>query len=102
MAAGFALWAFGLAASFGGEPQRGVRLLAASEEVLFHGVKLPEEDPTIRVLRQALENAQAQLGPAAFEAAWAEGQQMTTEQALALATEEESAHAQDPKSMIAE
>jgi hypothetical protein len=36
-----------------------------------------------------LERAQAQLGLAAFEAAWAEGQQLTVDQAIALAMEDE-------------
>jgi len=49
------------------------------------------------VFKQALEKAQAQLGPAAFQAAWAEGQQMTLEQALALATENEGEDSPLPK-----
>jgi hypothetical protein len=92
-AAVFALIAFGLAASFGGEPGKGARLLAATDTLLRQrGVKLTgiEGSPIVKVYKQALEKAQAQLGPAAFEAAWAEGQQMTMEQALALATESES------------
>ena len=90
-AAMFAILTFGLVALFGGEPQRGVRLFAAFEVLLGQqlGMKLPESDPTSIVVRQALEKAQAQLGPAAFQAAWAEGQQMTLEQAIALATENE-------------
>jgi len=87
-AAAFALLTFGLAASFGGEPGKGVRLLAITDMMLRqYGMKLSEGEPTMMVLRQALEKARAQLGPAAFEAAWAEGQQMTMEQALALALE---------------
>ena len=77
-----------IAAIFGGEPGRGVRLLAAFETGLGqHGMKLPDRDPSIMVLRQALVRARVQLGPATYEAAWAEGQRMTMEQALALATE---------------
>jgi hypothetical protein len=41
------------------------------------------------VYKQALDSARSQLGPAAFQTAWAEGQQMTMEQALALATQDE-------------
>ena len=41
-------------------------------------------------MRRAIEKAQAQLGLEAFQAAWAEGQQMTMEQAITLATENES------------
>ena len=99
--AGMALWAFGLAASFGGELGRGVRLLAATDTLLRqHDVKWTSAeggDPLMMVIRQALDKAQVQLGDAAFQAAWAEGQQMTLEQALALATENESADVQSPK-----
>jgi predicted ATPase/DNA-binding SARP family transcriptional activator len=89
----FALLAFGLANSFGGEPQRGVRLLAVTDMIFRQrGVKWfvtsAEGEPLLMVYRQALDKAQAQLGLAAFEAAWAEGQQMTIEQAIALATED--------------
>ena len=92
-AAAFALLAFGLAASFGGEPEKGVRLLVATDMLLRQrGVKLTslEGSPLIKVYKQALEKAQAQLGSEAFQAAWSEGQQMTIAQALALATETES------------
>jgi hypothetical protein len=41
------------------------------------------------VFRKASERAQEKLGAAAFQAAWAEGQQLSLEQALALATEDE-------------
>ena len=94
-AAVFALLAFGLAASFGGEPGQGVRLLAATDMLLRQrGVKWftstsAEGDPFIIVYKQTLEKAQAQLGPAAFEAAQQEGRGLTMEQALALATENE-------------
>ncbi len=101
LVAGFALLAFGLVAIFSGEPQRGVRLFAALEVLLGqHGVKIPEGDPTFIVFRQALEKAQAQLGPAAFEAALAEGQQMTMEQAIALATKNEREDSPLPKGRL--
>ena len=95
----FAPVAFGLVALFGGETGRGVRLLAAFEVLVGrHGLKMPEgSEPTMMVLKKALAKAQAQLGPAAFEAAWAEGQQMTLEQALALATENEGEDSLLPK-----
>jgi predicted ATPase/class 3 adenylate cyclase len=99
-AAVFALMAFGLAASFGEEPGKGVRLLVAAEMLLRQrGVKLTggEGGPFGMVYKQALEKAQAQLGLAAFQAAWAEGQQMTMEQALALATENEGEDSPLPK-----
>ncbi len=94
--------AFGLAASFGGEPGQGVRLLAATDMILRQrGVKWFTSastggDPFVMIFKQALEKAQAQLGPAAFEAAWTEGQQMTMEQALALATEGEDSQPPEP------
>jgi hypothetical protein len=95
----FALWALGLAASFGREPGKGVRLLAATDMLLRQsGMEFTssEGEPSVKVYKQALQKAQAQLGPAAFQAAWAEGQQMTLEQALALATEDESKDLQPP------
>jgi predicted ATPase/class 3 adenylate cyclase len=101
LAAVFALLAFGLAASFGREPGQGVRLLAATDMLLRqHGVKWFTSaggDPLIMVYKQALDKARSQLGPPAFEAVWAEGQQMTLEQAIALATEAESEDSQAPK-----
>jgi predicted ATPase len=96
--AAFALLTFGLAASLGGESGRCVRLLAAAQAVLARfGVNPGEGDAVTKVMRQVLEKAQVQLGPAAFQAAWAEGQQMTLEQALALATENEGEDSQLPK-----
>jgi len=92
-AAVFALITFGLVASFSGESGRGVRLLAAVERLAHQfGLNLgsAEGEPVFRVYKQALEKTEEQLGPAAFQAAWAEGQQMTIEEALALATENES------------
>src|SRR5262249_49380310 len=91
MAATFALCAFGLADCFGGQPLRGVRLLAALEaSARQSGLNFNiEGEPTYMVYWQTLEKARAQLGPAAFEAAWTAGQQMTLVQAIALATEDE-------------
>jgi hypothetical protein len=90
-AAMFALLTFGLAASIGGALRRGIRLLAATQALLTRlGVNPGEGDPTTIVMSQVLEKAQAQLGPEAFQAAWAEGQKMTLEQALALATQDEA------------
>jgi predicted ATPase/class 3 adenylate cyclase len=93
-AAVFVLLAFGLAASFGDEPGKGARLLAATD-TLFRQRDIKwfssgSGDPMLIVFRQAQEKARAQMGPTAFQAAWAEGQQMSLEQAVALATENES------------
>ena len=87
----FALMDFGLVACFGGEPGRGVRLLAAFEAFMRQrGMKFTvERDPTVMIYQQVLEKAQAQLGPEVFAAAQHEGRAMTMEQALALATETE-------------
>jgi hypothetical protein len=77
-----------------------VRLFAAAVSLLRElGAWLSsvEGDPITTAFRQALEKARAQIGPEAFEAAWAEGQQMTLEQALALATEIESEESQPSK-----
>jgi len=90
---------FGLAASVGGEAGRGVRLLAAAQALLARiDVNLGQGEPAMMVVRQVLAKAQAQLGPEAFQVAWTEGQQMTLEQALALATENASEDAPLPGS----
>jgi predicted ATPase/DNA-binding XRE family transcriptional regulator len=95
----FGLMCFGLAASIGGEPRKGVCLLAATEVLLARlGFKPSEGDAVSRVIRQVLAKTQTQLGPEAFQAAWAEGQQLTMEQALALATENEGEDVHDPTS----
>src|SRR5262249_24607326 len=89
----FALIAFGLAACFGGEPGKGARLLAATDMLFRQGGMMLtsfEGSPIIKVYKQALERAQMQLDPATFETDWAEGQQMTLKEGLALATENES------------
>jgi predicted ATPase/class 3 adenylate cyclase len=92
MAAGFVLGSFGVAACFGGQLGQGVRLVAAFDAFARQrGMKFNVgNDPTSLVIRQAVEMARAQLGAAAFETAWAEGERMTLEQALALATVNES------------
>jgi len=84
------IFAFGLVASFSGQLGLGVRLISTTEALLRQrSIKLGAIGLADIILKQVLEKAQAQLGPVAFEAAWAEGQQMTMEQALALATENE-------------
>jgi predicted ATPase/DNA-binding SARP family transcriptional activator len=77
----------------------GARLLVAAVTMLGQrGIDISDEsERDVTVLRQALERAQ-QLDPAAFEAVRAQGQQMTLEQALALATENASQDAQLPRS----
>ena len=93
---------FGLTASVGGEAGRGVRLLAAAQALLAQfGFKPGEDDAVMKAMRQVLEQAQAQLGSEAFQAAWADGQQMTMEQALAYATEHDSQDAPLPRSGLA-
>jgi predicted ATPase/class 3 adenylate cyclase len=88
---------FGVVACLNGEAERGVRLVATGETLLRQrGLDLSTMPggggPGFMVLGQTLAKAQAQLGPA-FELAWAEGEQMTLEQALALATEDDSVEA---------
>src|SRR5262249_45363202 len=97
----FAIFAFGLAASYGEQPGRGVRLLTVTEVMLNQrGFKASESDVVTKVFRQALEKSRAQLGPAAFQAAQAEGQQMTIGDALALMTEIEREDSQHPEAGI--
>src|SRR5262249_20935977 len=71
-AAVFALLGFGMAACFDGELGRGVSLLAAFDTYLRQSgmIFTFEADPTYKVIQKALKRAEAQLGPAAFEAAW--------------------------------
>ena len=79
-AALFAILTFGLAASIGGEAGRGVRLVAAAQALLAQfGFQPGQSDPVMMLVKQVLEQAQAQLGLAAFQAAWADGEQMTLE-----------------------
>src|SRR5262249_48806441 len=80
MATGFALMTSGLVAIFGGEHGKGARLLATTDMQLHQrgmSVTGVGNSPFIKVFKQALAKAQAQLGPEAFQAAWADGQQMT-------------------------
>jgi predicted ATPase/DNA-binding SARP family transcriptional activator len=100
----FAVLSFGLAVSVGGEAGRGVRLLAAAQALLApfgFTITAGQDDSIMKAVRQILEKARAQLGSAAFQAAWTEGQQMTMEQALALATENDSEAAPLPGSGLA-
>jgi MalT-like TPR region len=97
------LFAFGLVAGFGDQPLRGVRLLVASDTLLRQrGINISVKGMRdLMVIKQAvdaaLETARAQLDPATFEALWTAGQQMTLEQAMALATEDESKDASPPE-----
>jgi hypothetical protein len=83
-------------ASFSGQTERGVRLLAATETLLRqHGINISAEGMRdLMILKQALdtalEKARTQLDAAVFEAALREGRALTAEQAIALATEDES------------
>ena len=97
---------FGVVAIFSGQSGRGVRLFAVANVVIRQrGVNLLDlegqgeggRSPGFIMIKQVLDKAQAQLGPEAFQMAWAEGQQMTLEEAIALATEDESEDSQPPK-----
>jgi hypothetical protein len=89
-----------LVAGFGDQPLRGVRLLVASDTLLRQrginiSVKGMRDLMVIkRAVDAALETARTHLDMAAFEAAWAEGEQLTVEQAMALATATENADTQ--------
>jgi predicted ATPase/class 3 adenylate cyclase len=103
MGAGFVLACFGLTESICGALRTGVRVLAMAFKLIGSGGGMDprsasaKDDPTSRAFIQALAKAQAQLGPAAFQAAWAEGEQMSVEQALALALEDFRGPAPDPR-----
>ena len=84
---------FGILAAAEGRPVPAARLLAAGAA----GVGLPGtvDRPDIRVEgTDAVARVRAALGPAAFAAAWAEGQAMPLEQAVALALEGATAAAE--------
>jgi predicted ATPase/class 3 adenylate cyclase/DNA-binding XRE family transcriptional regulator len=86
----FLLSALGMVACFDDDPSMGVRLLAAGETLFLQvgfDINSGAEEPTFKVLRLALDTAQARLGPTTFQAAWAEGQQLPSDQAAALAME---------------
>lgn len=80
---------FGLIAIYNGQPEIGVRLIAASEAIaLKYGAKLNVEGEMMYIIfHQALEKARQQLDQADFEKALQEGASLTLEQALALITE---------------
>ena len=92
----FAILGFGGLASSIRQPKRAVRLLAAFESLLHrYGVNLSAwGGPFEMAHKQFMQMAQAQLDPAAFEAALQEGRALKLEQALALATENESEDSQ--------
>jgi predicted ATPase/class 3 adenylate cyclase len=88
-AVGTALIALGWLASYDGQPKLSAHLLSLAE-VAFHQSSMNLDSyggPILMIYKQALEKAQAQLDPAAFQAAWDEGQRMTIERALAFATD---------------
>jgi predicted ATPase/class 3 adenylate cyclase len=88
---------FGTVACFGGQAERGVRLLASAETPMRQrGMDHSKLGPGFMVIGQALDKAREQLGPAAFESAWTAGLGLTMEQALALAMERESEEAPLP------
>jgi tetratricopeptide (TPR) repeat protein len=82
---------FGLLAVWRGQHGRGVRLLAASTgDDLQTAAKFFPEMPRERAV--ALEAARTALGEAAFATAWAEGQALTVDEALAYGLAEEPDH----------
>jgi non-specific serine/threonine protein kinase len=90
MVALFAVFAFGAVASISGQPARAVRLFSVTQVwAQRQGIKLNlMGGPMLALFNRFLETARAQLDPAAFEAAWAAGQEMTLEQAIQLAEDE--------------
>jgi predicted ATPase/class 3 adenylate cyclase/DNA-binding XRE family transcriptional regulator len=98
--ASFVVSSFGLVACVGGEPSKGVPMLAVAFRLIEQAGGMDqlssESDPMGKLFRQALEKAKTQLGPAAFQAAWAHGQRLNVEQALALATSDADADAPRP------
>jgi non-specific serine/threonine protein kinase len=82
------LFASGVVACFSNDPGRGVRLVTAVGRIgEEHGVRSGHLLAGLfgPLIKPAMETAQARLDPAAFEAARQEGQELTFDQALALA-----------------
>ena len=74
-----------------GQPTRAARLwgaAAAQRQTLVGRPPRADEDPLFGTPAQADEVLRARLGDAAFAAAWAQGQALTLEQAVAYALEE--------------
>lgn len=76
---------FGGLAVAQGLPQRAARLLSAARAIHDSNRDQWANTPNQIVWGRNVARAQAQLGAAAWEAAWAEGQSMTREQAVAYA-----------------
>ena len=89
LAAGILLCVTGLAGLVGvaNKPQRATRLLGAVESS-FRALGLVMDAPDRMEYNRILEAVRAQLDQATFQAAWAEGQAMTMEQAIVYAVEE--------------
>jgi hypothetical protein len=81
-------------AEAGGHPARAARLWGAAaaqhQAVVGRPLREDEDQPfdTPAQAAESLEALRAQLGAAAFDAAWAEGQAMTLEQAVAYALDD--------------
>jgi predicted ATPase/DNA-binding CsgD family transcriptional regulator len=101
----------GLAGLIGhhGEPERAVRLYGASEALLESvGAPLYVHAQDRAIYEKAVETLRSRLGEDAFQAAWAEGRVMTSEQAvdyalqdMATPTEEPPQHADYPAGLSA-
>jgi predicted ATPase/class 3 adenylate cyclase len=87
----FVIFPFGLVASFGGQPRRGVELISAVQVWSTRtGVGLLQYAPLARVTAMAFERARADLDQASFDEAVREGQTLTPEQAVEIATAEDA------------
>jgi non-specific serine/threonine protein kinase len=81
------MWEFAGSLGWLGQLPRAARLLGASEASYEHmgAFNYPSDRPELERIIAAV---RAQLDPATFEAAWAEGRKMTLEQMVALALDE--------------
>jgi non-specific serine/threonine protein kinase len=79
-----ALWALAGPLGLLGQPEKAARLLGASA-ALFAEMGAGDAPTDYEQVAKYTAEAQAQLGDAAFQAAWNEGQAMTLEQAVAYA-----------------
>ena len=87
---GYFLEGLAVVAGVQGEAERSARLFGAAEGLL-QAVEAPVYDyyePNRYLYKRTVAAARSQLGESAFEEAWAEGQEMTFEQAVAYVLEE--------------
>src|SRR5262249_33213318 len=88
------LMEFGLLAAGGGDPRRAARLLGAAAARLIE-LEIVEASFDQEDVAASAAEVRAQLGEAAFDAAWEAGRALSLDEAVALALEQTAMSAQD-------